>query len=590
MSDPIAQARAFLEEDPDPATRAELSALLAAAGAGDAAAERAVVERFSGRLKFGTAGLRAEMGAGTLRMNRVVVMKATWGLGTYLLEQGPKEGVDAKARGVVIGFDGRKNSRQFAEDAAAVLCGLGIPVHMTARPSPTPLCGFAAKVLSAAAGIVVTASHNPPRDNGYKVYWANAAQIVPPHDAGIAACIERAPRVPDILRLSVFEQVDQGLRRPVDDEVEARYLAAIDETSLHPGVGHKVPLRVVYTAMHGVGNDLVHKALHRAGFFRTATVPAQADPDGTFPTVAFPNPEEEGALDLALALAEEAQADVVLANDPDADRIAVCVPAKDGNGFVPLSGNDVGVLLGADAIEHADTGGKKKLVVTTLVSSTMLSRIAADLGAAFEETLTGFKWIAEAAIRREAKGEAFVLGYEEALGVSAGPIVRDKDGVSAAVRVAELVAFLKERGETLHDRLDELAVRHGLSRADQWSVVLPGAEGKAKIEGLMAALRSEPPETLAGSSVARRLDLNKRPGEGNPRFEGSEMPPSDVLVFWAEDGTRLIARPSGTEPKIKFYLELTERVSSKQELDASRARLDARLKSVRAEVMERLGL
>lgn len=594
MSQVLTQAKAFLQEDPDPQTRAELTQILNRLDADDAdaraAAEQELEERFTGRLQFGTAGLRGAMGAGTQRMNRVIVQKATFGLGTYLLEQGPKEGFDARKQGVVIGFDGRKNSRQFAEDAASVLCGLGIPVHMTLRPTPTPLCGFAVREVEAAAGIVVTASHNPPEDNGYKVYWANAAQIIPPHDAGIAACIDRAPTLGEIKRPHIFEQIESGLRQPLDSAVEQRYLQAIAGGSLHPGIGADVPLKIVYTAMHGVGNDLVLRSLSQAGFNRVLSVPSQAEPDGSFPTVRFPNPEEEGALDIALAAAQETQADLILANDPDADRIAVCIPASDGNGFTFLSGNDIGILLGDDAVTHADTQGKPKLLVTTLVSSTMLGRMARNVGAVYRETLTGFKWIANAAVEGEANGQSFVLGYEEALGVSVGSIVRDKDGISAAVRVAEMVAYYKKQGKTLFDRLDELSIEHGLSGALQWSVVLPGSEGKAQIAALMETLRREPPADLAGEPVSRRIDLNLSAAQGNEMFEGSEMPPSNVLVFWGEAGTRLIARPSGTEPKIKFYLESTASVSARDELVAARAQLEERLKTLKQELSTRLGL
>ena len=594
MSQVLTQARAFLQEDPDPQTRAELTEILAQLEADDAnvraTAQQELADRFTGRLQFGTAGLRGAMGAGTQRMNRVIVQKATFGLGTYLLEQGPKEGFDARKQGVVIGFDGRKNSRQFAEDAASVLCGLGIPVHMTLRPTPTPLCGFAVKEVQAAAGIVVTASHNPPEDNGYKVYWANAAQIIPPHDAGIAACIDRAPVLDEILRPHIFEQLERGLRQPLDSKVEEKYLRAIQSGSLHPGVGEQVPLKIVYTAMHGVGNELVLRSLSQAGFDRVFSVPSQAEPDGSFPTVRFPNPEEDGALDIALAAAQETQADLLLANDPDADRIAVCIPAQDGKGYTFLSGNDIGILLGDDAVNHADTQGKPKLLVTTLVSSTMLGRMARNVGALYRETLTGFKWIANAAVEGEANGHAFLLGYEEALGVSVGSIVRDKDGISAAVRVAEMVAHYKTQGKTLFDRLDELAIEHGLSGALQWSVVLPGSEGKSQIAALMETLRSEPPTELAGEPVTRRIDLNLPASPSNELFEGSDMPPSNVLVFWSEAGTRLIARPSGTEPKIKFYLESTAPVQERDELPAARAQLETRLQTLRHEISARLGL
>ncbi|MFZ9886578.1 MAG: phospho-sugar mutase [Myxococcota bacterium] len=587
MNATLTLARDFLAEDPDPTTRGELEGLLARVATGDDVARRLVDDAFAGGLTFGTAGLRGVMGAGTNRMNRVVVMKASWGLGTYLLESGAAFDVNARERGVVIGFDGRRGSRRFAEDTAAVLCGLGIPVAVFADPVPTPVCAFAVSSLNAAAGVMVTASHNPPADNGYKVYWANGAQIIPPHDKGIAACIARAPRVPAMTRLGLPAAAATGLRRRVPDDVERAYLAGVKAASLHPGIGRTESLSLVYTAMHGVGHRFVLRALEDAGFERVFGVPEQSDADHTFHTVAFPNPEEPGALDLALAAAHEVDADLVLANDPDADRIAVCARARNGVGYTMLSGNEVGVLLCADALACANTGSQQKLVITTIVSSTWLSRIAADLGAAYAEVLTGFKWIANAAIAATEQGRSFVGGYEEALGVSVGPLVRDKDGVSAAVRVAELAAALRAEGKTLWDRLDELAVAHGLSRALQWSIVLPGSEGQTQIVSLMRALRESPPSALGGAEITQRIDLSASPAPG---FEGSPLPNSDVLVFHDATGTRLTVRPSGTEPKIKMYLEAVARVGTVAELETVSRVLDEKLEAIRGELSHRLGL
>jgi phosphomannomutase len=585
MTDLYARARAFRDDDPDAQSRAALDEILTAAEGGDETAREDLEERFSGRLSFGTAGLRGAMGPGTQRMNRVVVSQASWGLGTYLLEQG--EDVRAKERGVVIAFDGRRGSRQFAEDTAAVLAGLGIPCHVFADTVPTPVASFAVTHLDAAAGVMVTASHNPPADNGYKVYWGNGAQIVPPHDKGIAACIDRAPAVAAMARPPVFDAAASGLRQRVPDSVEREYLDGVKAGSFRPGVGEKQPLRIVYTAMHGVGNRFVMRALEEAGFAAVHTVPVQAEPDGTFHTVSFPNPEEPGALDIAMSEADAVGADLILAHDPDADRIAVCLKNDDG-AWRMLSGNETGVLLCADALENADTGGEEKLVVTTIVSSTWLSRVAKNLGAHYGEVLTGFKWIANAAIDAKAKGISFVCGYEEALGVSVGPLVRDKDGVSAAVRVAELAASLRLEGRSLLDRLDELAVKHGVSVAEQWSVVLPGSEGSARIAEALGALRADPPAEVAGVAIERRVDM-ARDGDGDG-WERGDLPASNVLVFFDADGTRITVRPSGSEPKIKFYLEAAGRVSDVGALPAKREELRAQLKKARAELMERVGL
>jgi phosphomannomutase len=447
-------------------------------------------------------------------------------------------------------------------------------VHLFPDPVPTPLCAFAVTRIGAAAGVMVTASHNPPADNGYKVYASNGAQIIPPTDAEIAARIAQAPRVPELPRLTPPDAAARGLRRPVDDAVEAAYLEGLAKGALHPANGASV--RIVYTAMHGVGQRLIARAFRRAGFEGVAMVPSQADPDGSFRTVPFPNPEEKGAMDRALLLAREVGAELVLANDPDADRLAVAVPS-DG-GYRMLTGNEIGVLLADDALAHADTGGRKKLVITSVVSSSLLSRMAKDRGAEYAETLTGFKWIANAALAAEARGVAFVFGYEEALGYSCGPLVRDKDGIGAALRMAELVRHMKPGKESLADRLDGLLVAHGLSHQVQWSVTLAGLEGKARIEAAMRALRESPPRTIGASPVAAADDHLQR------------TPAADVLVFRSEDGARLIARPSGTEPKIKFYLELMGRAASPREVAPARAALGAQAETIKQELLARLAL
>jgi phosphomannomutase len=591
MSDPLAAARELLAEDPDPETRAELEALVRRAESGDAAAREDLADRMAGPLEFGTAGLRGRVEAGLARMNRLAVVKATWGLGSHLLDEASRGGLDPRSRGVVVAFDGRYSSRGFAEDAAAVLNGLGIPVRLFPDPVPTPLLSFSVPHLGAAAGVALTASHNPPRDNGYKVYLGTGAQIVTPTDAAIAARIASAPRLGAIARPAAADAAAHGLRLLIDVEdtaVEEAYLGGLDDGALHPGV--PAPLRLAYTAMHGVGHRLAVRALARAGFDGVAIEPAQADPDGAFRTVSFPNPEEPGAMDRVLARAAEAGAELVLANDPDADRLAAAVPDPSGRGYRMLSGNEVGVLLADDAIEYAAAGGRRKLVVTTVVSSSLLSRMAHDRDVEYRETLTGFKWIAHEAIRAEKEGLAFVFGYEEALGFTMGPLVRDKDGIGAALRLAELARFLKTGGMTLLDRLDDLLVAHGLSHQVQWSVVLPGAEGRARIDAAMARLRSSPPGRIGTSPVVRVLDALA--GEERVRGEGrpSGLPRADVLAFQAEDGARLTVRPSGTEPKIKFYLELVGEARERAEVAPARARLEAEGQARRVALMKELRL
>jgi phosphomannomutase len=592
VQDPIDAARAFLAEDPDPETRAELRQLLERAETGDDDARREVEDRFSGPLEFGTAGLRGRVEAGLARMNRLVVAKATWGLGRHLLEEGGRGGPDPRRQGVVVGFDARRSSRPFAEEATAVLAGLGIPVHLFPDPVPTPLVSFAVPRLGAAAGVVVTASHNPPSDNGYKVYLATGAQILPPVDSAIAASIARAPALPAIPRQSPPEAAAAGLRRLVDatdHSVEDAYLEGLARLALHPEAA-ATSLRIAYTALHGVGHRLVVRALARAGFTGVAAVPSQCDPDPGFPTVRFPNPEEPGAMEQVLALAAETGAELVLANDPDADRLAAAVPDPDGRGYRMLGGNEIGVLLADDAMEHADVGGRRKLVVTTVVSSSLLSRMARERGVACRETLTGFKWIMDAARRGEAAGEAFVFGYEEALGYAVGSLVRDKDGIGAALRLAELARHLKGRGQTLLGRIDDLLVAHGLSHPVQWSVRLPGREGAKRIREAMAALRSRPLERIGQSPVVRVLDALAGEETIDGERRAIDLPRSDLLLLQAADGARLTVRPSGTEPRIKFYLELVGRAGRSDEVSPARARLEKEGQALKRTLLEELGL
>lgn len=580
-----ARVRAFIDEDPDAAGRAALDAQLEAALAGDAEAQAALEDAFFAPLTFGTAGLRGRIGPGIRRMNRVVVAKATWGVGQYLRSTDAQ----AAADGVVIAFDARRMSRQFAEDAASILTGMGIRVHIFDTVVPTPLCAYAVRALGAAAGIMVTASHNPPDDNGYKVYWRTGGQIIPPHDTGIAAHIADAPRFDAMTTLTPFAAATAGLRCEVSDDVERDYLAAIRGQAWHTNTAYNAQLSVVYTAMHGVGHRLVSRALRGAGFAGVLSVPAQTEPDGAFPSVAFPNPEEPGAMDLSIEAAEASGADLAIANDPDADRLAVLV--RHAGAYRMLSGNELGTLLGADALAHAPApDGQQKLAVTTIVSSTMLSRVAKAHGAAYGETLTGFKWIADLADARAQDGQAFVFGYEQALGYLVGDLVRDKDGVSAALRLCELAAALKAEGKTLVDQLDALCVAHGLSEAHDWSVRFEGAAAAADMAAQMQAWRDAPPATLGGEAVVRRIDLQagtETAADGT--VTPAALPTSNVLVFWTAAGTRLILRPSGTEPKLKVYLEATGDVADAAALPGVRDALKTRLASIAAEVEAKLG-
>ena len=555
----IAAARRWRDEDPDPETRAEATTLL------DRRDLAGLRDRFGARLEFGTAGLRGELGAGPNRMNRALVMRATAGLAAHLLATVP----DAARRGVVVGWDGRRNSDVFARDGAAVLAGAGVVARVLPTLAPTPLVAFAVRRAAAAAGVVVTASHNPPEYNGYKVYWGDGAQITPPVDAGIAAAIDAVGALAEVPRLERREASARGLHEVFGPELEDDYAAAV-----HAAVPEvrRARLTVAYTPLHGVGERMATRLLARFGDVRT--VPEQAKPDGAFPTVRFPNPEEPGAMDLVLALAGRCRADIAIANDPDADRLCVAVPRS--GAWVPLTGNALGALLGHHLLTAVQTRGAR-VVANTIVSSPLLGRIAASLGVTHVETLTGFKWIARRAheVARET-GARFVFGYEEALGYCVGDIVRDKDGVSAACVVADLASRLKASGETLDDRLTAIYREHGLYVSGQRSVTAKGADGQRAIAATTTSFRGEPPTEIGGRRVESWVDYltGERHGAGGG---ATGLPPSDVLRFDLEGGSRVMLRPSGTEPKIKFYFDLREGMGPDEPLDVAEPRARAAL-------------
>ncbi|WP_441285655.1 phospho-sugar mutase [Sorangium sp. KYC3313] len=568
-------AERWFAHDPDPETQSELRRLIDAARAGEDGARAELAERFAGPLEFGTAGIRGVLGAGESRMNRAVVVRTTAGLARHLLEA---IGDKARSAGVVIGYDGRRMSREFAEDTACALAAAGIPSHLSPVPCPTPIAAFAVGHLGAAAGVMVTASHNPPEYNGFKVYWDNAAQIIPPHDTGIATAIDASPPADQVPRMPLDEARGRGLVRDFPEALERSYLDAIRGLAVRSDGDRD--LCIVYTPLHGVGNRLVRQALGEAGFTRVASVPEQAEPDGAFPTVAFPNPEEKGAMDLAFALAKREGADLVLANDPDVDRLAVAVRRPDGE-YVQLTGNQVGVLLGHYLLTEGRAQGadERRLVLASCVSTPMLGVIAAALGVHYEETLTGFKWIANRAMDIErSTGARFVFGFEEALGYTVGPVVRDKDGISAAALVAELAAVRKAEGRTLLDELQAITRTYGLYRSGQRAYTLRGVDGLEKIAAIMDALRKRPPVAIGGVPVVAWRDFEARTRTTSDGLvEPLVLPPSNVLVYELDDGSRLIARPSGTEPKIKFYFDVREEVAADEPLGDAEARAAMRL-------------
>ncbi len=502
MSDLLDRARAWLDHDPDEETRAELAALLQNADAHLAD----LADRFAGPLEFGTAGLRGILGAGENRMNRAVVRRTTWALGTELLAH--HAGAPPL---VIIGFDGRKSSDVFARDAALVLTKLGLYVQLYDGVGPTPLLAFTVG-LGAAAGIMVTASHNPPEYNGYKVYWNQGAQIVPPIDAQIAARIAQAGPANAIALDDHDAAIASAHLHLVGDALRTRYLDGIKKLSR---AGGDRTLTIVYTAMHGVGDALCTAALAQAGFTSVHSVPEQQKPDGAFPTVAFPNPEEKGAMDLSFALGRDKKADLILANDPDADRLAVAIPdAASPTGFRQLTGNEVGVLLGHHVLTRDPPAADPtpRLAIASIVSSPMLGAVAAALGVRYEETLTGFKWIEHRALEVEAQsGAQLAFGYEEALGYTVGTLVRDKDGISAAVVFAELVADLRTEGHTVVDRLTALYRQHGLFVSAQVNMTKRGCRrrrGDRRHDGAAARPAADDDRRAGGARPPRLPGAN----------------------------------------------------------------------------------
>ncbi|MGI1985813.1 phospho-sugar mutase [Shewanella glacialipiscicola] len=534
------QVKHWLENDPDSRTKAQLQTLI------DSGNEAELAARFAGRLEFGTAGLRGVVGAGPMGMNRLVIRQTSAGLGAYLLDQIK----DAAERGVVIGYDGRHDSFNFAHDAASVLTAMGIKVRLTSKVAPTPLVAFGVKHFNAAAGIVVTASHNPPQYNGYKVYWENGAQIIPPHDSGIAAQIERAANQA-IPFLEHDDAVKQGKLTLLQDDFYQAYRNGVKQVDVLQN--HTAPEKVslAYTAMHGVGADMAETVLKDAGFTQVYSVAAQREPDGDFPTVNFPNPEEKGAMDLVIAEAKKHSAMLACANDPDADRFAVAVRKDDGE-YQMLTGDQVGVLFGYYLLSHAKDN--QRLTGTTIVSSSLLSKIAQGFGTQSFTTLTGFKWLMNVGIAKTQPENQFLFAYEEALGYTVGSMVWDKDGLSALVAFAQLTAELVAKGQTIWDRLEQIYREHGFHLNAQVSIAL-----KPDTPNIGAYLREHPPVKIGELDVLSTDDLKaleRRFADGN--VEKIDLPPSDVLTYCLAGGARVIVRPSGTEPKIKCYYEVVE--------------------------------
>lgn len=548
MTDVLDEARAWLADDPDPDTRAELASLIERAEADDPVALADLGDRFAGRLQFGTAGLRGALGPGPNRMNRVVVIQTAAGLAAYLRAHGGSS--------VVVGFDARHKSDQFARDTCAVMVGAGIRAMVLPRALPTPVLAFAIRHLGVDAGVMVTASHNPPQDNGYKVFLGDGSQIVAPADVEISAEIGAVGTVESIPRAEFGWE-------SLDDTVVDAYVQRVASIALPDGPRD---LRIVYTPLHGCGGEVMRRAMLATGFPAPEAVIEQAAPDPDFPTVAFPNPEEPGAIDLAMSLAQREEADLIIANDPDADRCAVGAPTPAG--WRMLTGDEVGALLATHLI--AREPGLTGVFACSIVSSSLLGKIAGRHGLGYAETLTGFKWIGRI--------EGLRFGYEEALGYCVDPdAVRDKDGISAAILVAELAARLRSEGRGLSDALDDIARGYGLHATGQLSVRV---EDLSLIDEVMRALRTSPPTILGGRTVEAVEDLAD--GVGG-------LPPTDGLRFLLDAGARVIVRPSGTEPKIKCYLEVIVPASD-GDVDSARAIAAGALGAIKADLVDAAGL
>ncbi|EPO0035598.1 phospho-sugar mutase [Vibrio cholerae] len=559
------QVTHWLARDPDPKTRQELQQLI------DTQQDAQIAERFQSRLEFGTAGLRGKVGCGPNRMNRLVIQETAAGLGQYLIAQLP----DAKKRGVVIGYDGRPDSQQFAHDTASVLTSLGIKTYLTYQVAATPIVAFGVRHFNAAAAVVVTASHNPPEYNGFKVYWENGAQIIPPHDAGIAACIDQAAQQA-IPYLALEQAEQQGLLHWLRDEYYQTYRKTIGASPLLQHHTKPQALSLAYTAMHGVGANMAETLLADVGFTHVSSVKEQREPDGTFPTVNFPNPEEAGAMDMVMALAKKVGAQLACANDPDADRFAVAARKADGE-YQMLTGDQVGSLFGHYLLSQTDA--RRQLVGNTIVSSSLLSKIAAAHGARYYQTLTGFKWLTNVAMQEQTKQHQFLFAYEEALGYTIGSTVWDKDGLSALVAFAQLAAELNAQGKTVWDQLEALYRQHGLHVNAQRSIAL--APNSPPVGD---KLRATPPTDIAGRKVLIVEDFKlARRTFADGKTEAITLPTSDVLIYHLDGGARVIVRPSGTEPKLKCYYEVVAQFAAGEDFASAQERADEQMSLLIAE-------
>ena len=578
----IDRAKDYIARERDAGFRGEVEGLLAK-DSPEAAGE--LKDRFYRALEFGTGGLRGVIGGGFNRMNTLVVKSATQGLASYLIKTFPEKAVAGKLS-AAIAFDSRRYSAEFAEAAALIFAGNGIKTFLFSDMRPTPELSFAIRQLGCDTGIVVTASHNPPQYNGYKAYWNDGSQVIPPHDEGI---IDEVGRVTAISEISRQEALDKGLLKIIDREVDEPYQAMVKSRLFRPDLIREKAgeVRIVFTPLHGTGAMHVEKVLGDLGL-KVITVPEQREGDGNFPTVAFPNPEEAAALDMAIKLGRQEKADVVMATDPDADRFGIAVPDKNSD-YVLVTGNQMGVLMADYIFLSLKEQGKlpaNAAMVNSIVTTGMQKRVSELYDAECLECLTGFKWIADVMRRWEnglASGDpdarTFVFGTEESYGYNIAAEVRDKDGISAAALTAEMTLYWRSLGKGLLDRLDELYASCGFWQEIGISKYFEGPEGPAIMKGIMDGYRASPPATMGGIAVSKVRDLEK----------GADgLPPSDVLQFFLSDGTVVSARPSGTEPKIKFYASCCAEVGPGG-LDAAKAEAARKLDAIKLDIRKVIG-
>jgi phosphoglucomutase len=571
-----ARAKEYTERETDPAFRAEVEELLKKED------WKELEDRFYRDLEFGTGGLRGVIGGGYNRMNSFVVTRATQGLADYLKATFP-----GKALSACIAFDSRRYSARFAEATALVFAANGIKAYLFSALRPTPELSFAVRKLGADTGVVVTASHNPPKYNGYKAYWNDGSQVTPPHDVGI---IERVNKVSSVRLMDRAEAVKKGLLVIIDREIDDAYVGMVKSKLLRPELIKEMAksVKLVYTPLHGTGALNFERVMRELGL-EVTTVPEQREPDGEFPTVSYPNPEEAAALKMALDLGAKVKADCVMATDPDADRLGIAVPDKAGK-FVLITGNQLGCLhLDYLLLTRKELGKmpKRPAAIRSIVTTTLQTAIAEKYGAESRECLTGFKWIADVMRQFEREGIDFVYGTEESYGHLIENEVRDKDGISAAALTAEMTLYWRSKGKSLLDRLDDLYLEYGYYEEKGTNKYFEGPSGMGIMKGIMDDYRKSQPETLGGIKVVRIRDVQTGKVWDAARPEKAEkvdLPESDVLQWYLEDGTMVTVRPSGTEPKIKYYILLKTDTRKAGGLEAARLSSGQKAQAILADI------